>query len=613
MAVRVIGAALVLSAVVTSLFADDEGDWKKAQAKNTKTAYSEYISKHPNTMEAADARFRLQNPYYGFFATCSLGTVRAADGFVESHPGFEFMPLMHDFRDYLSALHSIKSSREFLSAHPGNQFGPIIRARIPALYLEAASAKVGIDIDVESLSYRGALLRQPTREMIRAREVERLRKELTAEGVPGVGLSGVGGDAQSGGTTHLLRVHYNEESYLRAWAKEEERWQASQMPSFTAPQRPDLLAEALVGTPVVTRRMDLYTLGVRTPVFSSIADLVHPADKVDMATAVKGVGGDVSAMSDVILMDQMRAFGRVLVPLARFGNEKTADRVLSGMPRMLLDSVEGFAAGTAAMSNRQLGVLSSFLKSGLPPDTKEPIGGNTLLMVAIVDEQWAHARLLVEAKAKVNEVNVDGESALHLACMKSDVETVKLLLESGADGTLVDRKGMSPLLIAAERNRRDLLAILQSAAGNLNRCCEGGTTPLIQVIRSGNTSSVSRLLVLGADPRFKCPAGDPPLVVAAGLGRVEIVKVLLDAGASRDDTDAHGRSALDVATQAPYPEVVSILGDSVELGRELRAWNLVKDANDVGLLEAFIRRFPDGAHRQSAEQRLRELKGGSVR
>lgn len=80
------------------------------------------------------------------------------------------------------------------------------------------------------------------------------------------------------------------------------------------------------------------------------------------------------------------------------------------------------------------------LKSGYPAD-----GVNMLILItAITARNTEMVRKLLDHGASVNAVNVNGESALHIACHDDLDEIIQVLMEHGADPNLPDLSGTTP-------------------------------------------------------------------------------------------------------------------------------------------------------------------------
>ncbi len=60
----------------------------------------------------------------------------------------------------------------------------------------------------------------------------------------------------------------------------------------------------------------------------------------------------------------------------------------------------------------------------------------------------------------INTKNQFGHTALHMSCMKEDIERVKILLQAGADLNVQDDKGITPIMQAAKKMNVELIKIL---------------------------------------------------------------------------------------------------------------------------------------------------------
>ena len=115
----------------------------------------------------------------------------------------------------------------------------------------------------------------------------------------------------------------------------------------------------------------------------------------------------------------------------------------------------------------------------------------------------------------VNYRGYVGDTALHIATRKRELEWVGFLLTKGADPNIGDAQGDTPLIIAA---------------------------------RIGFDNAADYMLRMGAKPDTANRRGETALIVAVQQRRPDIVKLLLQAGANPDKTDhAAGYSARDYA------------------------------------------------------------------
>jgi ankyrin repeat protein len=150
----------------------------------------------------------------------------------------------------------------------------------------------------------------------------------------------------------------------------------------------------------------------------------------------------------------------------------------------------------------------------------------------------ARVRSLLSQKADVNEVAVDGATALHLAVQREDAPMVDLLLRSGANVKAANRYGVTPLYIATLNGNASLLERLLDAGADPNATMPDGEPLLMTAARTGKVEALEKLIARGADVRAHEPAkGQSALMWAAAENNAAAVKVLVKAGA-----DLHERS-----------------------------------------------------------------------
>lgn len=115
----------------------------------------------------------------------------------------------------------------------------------------------------------------------------------------------------------------------------------------------------------------------------------------------------------------------------------------------------------------------------------------------------------------VNYRGYKGETALHIAIRKRDLDWVGYLLKKGADPDVGDRDGDSALMLAS---------------------------------RIGLDEAVGWMIRLGADVDASNRRGETALIIAVQQKRPRIIEQLLEAGANPDKADhAAGYSARDYA------------------------------------------------------------------
>ena len=163
------------------------------------------------------------------------------------------------------------------------------------------------------------------------------------------------------------------------------------------------------------------------------------------------------------------------------------------------------------------------------------------------------------------DLEVDGYTALQIACMHGRKDVEEYLLTSGAD---VDKAAKSmqktPLFLASWRGKREMVELLLGAGAEVDKTEEDGRTPLMAASVEGHREVVKLLPGAGAEvDKAEVQDGCTSLMVASIEGhREQVVKLLLGGGAEVDKADNAGATPLFCAGLNEHPEVVQLLLDS---------------------------------------------------
>uniref|UniRef100_A0A669DCX5 Ankyrin repeat domain 52 n=1 Tax=Oreochromis niloticus TaxID=8128 RepID=A0A669DCX5_ORENI len=189
-----------------------------------------------------------------------------------------------------------------------------------------------------------------------------------------------------------------------------------------------------------------------------------------------------------------------------------------------------------------------FIYFGICFQIDEPnIFGNTALHMACHTGQDTVATELVNSGASINQPNYNGNTPLHLAAASSSgVLCLELLVNNGADVNVQNKKGMSPLHMAAMHGRFTGSQILIQNGGEIDCVDINGNAPLHVAARHGQELLVSTLLTNGADKGRQGINGMLPLHLAALYGFPDCCRKLL-VGFDINMLDDHGRTCLHAA------------------------------------------------------------------
>jgi len=224
-------------------------------------------------------------------------------------------------------------------------------------------------------------------------------------------------------------------------------------------------------------------------------------------------------------------------------------------------------------------------------DSNMPIE-RTEMVTAIITNNIATVRKLIENQEALNIVDKDGRSYLHLsayfnkceitqllikaglkvdcrdhsflaplhsACSNNSADVVKLLFEHGADLNARDVNWLTPLHISAAENSLDCLNHLNRNPVYLNVPDKKGSTALHYSAAKGYYEFSENLLKNGADPKLQDNNGRCSLHYAVIKGDDRVVQLILDQDVDINLKDNHGLTALHVACSLANHECVALL------------------------------------------------------
>lgn len=157
---------------------------------------------------------------------------------------------------------------------------------------------------------------------------------------------------------------------------------------------------------------------------------------------------------------------------------------------------------------------------------KTESGINLLMYTVIFANNRKHMKeyidYLLTNGVDINSKNVYGNTALHLACLKSDLEMVKYLIKSGAYINVVDNYGYNELMNACRITFSSFPDEVRKL--NLNPQDISSLDGAMKIINSNKDMKTQRL----AD-------------------QIEIMKILLDCGIYKEQKSIYGDTAMDLA------------------------------------------------------------------
>jgi ankyrin len=299
-------------------------------------------------------------------------------------------------------------------------------------------------------------------------------------------------------------------------------------------------------------------------------------------------------------------------------NAKTRTGATPGW--VLPNSVPGFGHG--------IGIV----RGGLPPrGSRQPIPGSlSPLLYAARDGRLEAAKLLIAAKANIEQTDANAITPLLMAIVNNRVDVAKFLIEKGADIQATDWYGRTPLWAAIETRNMDvdngtfvnsidrepLLDVIKillergakvnvrmkevppirrtflRTTGSLSWVDFTGQTPFLTAALAADTTVMRLLLKYGADPNISTFEGTTPLMAAAGVNwvvnqtydegsaaQLEAVKLCYELGNDVNAVNTMGLTALMGAANRGSDDIIKFLvekGAKLDLkdkeGRDAAAW-----------------------------------------
>jgi ankyrin repeat protein len=164
-----------------------------------------------------------------------------------------------------------------------------------------------------------------------------------------------------------------------------------------------------------------------------------------------------------------------------------------------------------------------------------PLAGAEQSQVADAAMKGDRATLgaLLQRKADVNAVQVDGTTALHWAVYRDDLEMADQLIRAGARVDAANPEGITPLSMACLYGSVSMINRLVKAGADVKQRGPNGQTLLMLAARNGQPEAISLLVAAGADVNAReTLRGTTALMWAAEQRHPEAVKALLAAGAN---------------------------------------------------------------------------------
>ncbi|KAK6025244.1 ankyrin repeat protein [Ostertagia ostertagi] len=188
------------------------------------------------------------------------------------------------------------------------------------------------------------------------------------------------------------------------------------------------------------------------------------------------------------------------------------------------------------------------------------LNGQSALRVAALSGNTKIVRLLAEHITDWEQQDMDGTPLVHTLLINKQTAMAELLLTLGAFISARDAHGRTCAHVVCAINDMCGARMLRRLAASFEAVDSGGRTPLLTAVWNCHLEMAAYLLeTVGVNPNAVDEQGASALSVAAQQGNRELVVLLLRMGAEPSLKDLAGRTALDVATMYGHDTIRAVL------------------------------------------------------
>ena len=157
----------------------------------------------------------------------------------------------------------------------------------------------------------------------------------------------------------------------------------------------------------------------------------------------------------------------------------------------------------------------------------EDVERSTALMISVESGSGDSAKVLIEAGARVNIVNDNNLSPLHLAATHGVADIAKILLDHEAEVDTVNSADQTPLHAACGHGNVDMVDLLLEHEAEIEHRDKDGMTPLLTAVKFGHVTVLKKLLHHGALVTVIDKDDRSPLYLAAERNHMKCLRTLV--------------------------------------------------------------------------------------
>ncbi|XP_015788937.1 uncharacterized protein LOC107365878 isoform X2 [Tetranychus urticae] len=254
----------------------------------------------------------------------------------------------------------------------------------------------------------------------------------------------------------------------------------------------------------------------------------------------------------------------ILIRKVKGPNSGPISSLLKACPEemRLATDLEGYIPLLYAVEMQNTGLVRELLsvKPKLQLDVKRKKFGDTAVHIATRKRDIEMFRVLLEYGANVNAQNRDGQTPLHLVACDSEDNWIKFLQSHSADSNICDAQDRTPLFLIVEKGlARRVDYMIEKFGASINCRPMDGKTLVHAAVKSKTVELPLSFIKKGIAIKTPDRNGSRVIHTAADYGHVDLIKNLLSRGEDVDAQNNDGYTPLHVAAKSGRDDIAEIL------------------------------------------------------
>ncbi|KAJ3546964.1 hypothetical protein NM208_g1736 [Fusarium decemcellulare] len=244
------------------------------------------------------------------------------------------------------------------------------------------------------------------------------------------------------------------------------------------------------------------------------------------------------------------------------GHERAVEILLENGANPIAETASGFRPRHYSKGQRH-DAITKLLNESTPVSLEaikeSEARSATALLLAAKSGHLVRVMQIIDERANINLLDIDGRSALSVAAEHGHKDLVLALVERQADLNMADANGASPLWWASRYGHETVVELLLNQGARINTPDTDRQSPLSVASQHGHLATVKLLLERGANPNSSTGYGKTALMFAVITRQLHMVELLLRFGAATNYVTPQGDTALSLAEDNGDQELADVI------------------------------------------------------